>query len=87
MRPRPLTILLLLLAGAVVNVGVAWGCAMWSPAVRVEMSAEQEDLAVRALGVGYRRYFAAEQTAGFGLLVSRIQVWEVGWGIPLIGGG
>ncbi len=25
MRPRPLTILLLLLAGAVVNVGVAWG--------------------------------------------------------------
>ena len=25
MKPRPLTILLLLLAGAVVNVGVAWG--------------------------------------------------------------
>ena len=28
MRPRPLTILLLLLAGAVVNVGVAWGLAI-----------------------------------------------------------
>ena len=26
MKPRLLTILLLLLAGAVVNVGVAWGC-------------------------------------------------------------
>ncbi len=31
MKPRPLPILLLLLAGAVVNVGVAWGCAAWSP--------------------------------------------------------
>ncbi len=30
MKPRPLTILFLLLAGAVVNVGVAWGCALWS---------------------------------------------------------
>ncbi len=29
MKPRPLTILLLLLAGAVVNVGVAWGIARW----------------------------------------------------------
>ena len=31
MRPRLLTILLLLLAGAVVNVGVAWACAWWVP--------------------------------------------------------
>ncbi len=31
MKPRLLTILLLLLAGAVVNVGVAWWCAAWSP--------------------------------------------------------
>ena len=31
MRPRLLTILLLLLAGAVVNVGVAWGCAWFVP--------------------------------------------------------
>ena len=29
MRRRLLTIVLLLLAGAVVNVGVAWGCAVW----------------------------------------------------------
>ncbi len=31
MKPRLLTILLLLLAGAVVNVGVAWDCAIWGP--------------------------------------------------------
>ena len=31
MRPHPITILLLLLAGAVANVGVAWGCVRWSP--------------------------------------------------------
>ena len=30
MKRRLLTILFLLLAGAVVNVGVAWGCALWS---------------------------------------------------------
>ena len=30
MKPRLLTILLLLLVGTVVNVGVAWGCAYWS---------------------------------------------------------
>ncbi len=32
MTPRPLTILLLLLAGAVVNVGVAWGPCKGCPA-------------------------------------------------------
>ncbi len=31
MKPRLLTILLLLLAGAVVNVGVAWGCSADPP--------------------------------------------------------
>ena len=31
MKPRPLTILLILLVGAAVNVGVAWGCALWRP--------------------------------------------------------
>ena len=31
MKPRLLTILLLLLAGVVVNVAVAWGCALWAP--------------------------------------------------------
>ncbi len=40
MRPRPLPILLLLLAGAVVNVGVAWGCALRAQQCAMGSSAE-----------------------------------------------
>ena len=35
MKRRLLILLLLLVAGAIVNVAVAWGCALWSPIGRV----------------------------------------------------
>ncbi len=45
-RRRLLTVAVFLLAGAVVNVGVAWGCAMWSP-LRNFSSLSSEGLGVR----------------------------------------
>ncbi len=45
-KVKLITIAIFLLAGAVVNVGVAWGCAMWSP-LRNFSSLSSEGLGVR----------------------------------------
>ncbi len=54
MRRRLLIAAIFLLAGAVVNVAVAWGCALWSPVLKTETMDEVPRWARhRAWGIGW----------------------------------
>ena len=50
MRRRLLILAAFLLAGAVLNVAVAWGCALWSPALKTDTI---DDETYRAWGIGW----------------------------------
>ena len=54
MRRHLLIVAIFLLAGAVVNVGVAWGCALWSPVLKTEwIDKDQTWARHRAWGIGW----------------------------------
>ncbi len=77
MKRRLLTIAIFLLLGAVVNVAVAWGCALWSkPSHSTDKSGPREDLGFGYTVVFYeyagasdslRIFFAVEIAAGWPL--------------------
>ena len=74
MRRRVLTILILLLAGAVVNVGVAWGCAIW---INVDAPTRSEQRAI-TLASPHEAWIAATQSrVGATLLISRRNKYDV----------
>ncbi len=55
MKRRLLIVAIFLLAGAVVNVGVAWGCALWSPVLKTDTIDEgyMRGPSHRAWGIGW----------------------------------
>ena len=74
MRRRLLTILIFLLAGAVVNVAVAWGCAAWSQVHQASVSEPQRIM----IETAFREHFGLDENTrqihllhsqGFGLTI------------------
>ena len=73
MRRRLLTILILLLAGAVVNVAVAWGCAAWGDVPRTGA------VALETTPGNHWRVLRMDQTAATFFYVERVKDPTIDW--------